>query len=82
MQQIEDELARGREDALYFEEQRETLLARYPNHWIAVYDKEVVGTARELRDLLLQLDERGVPRSRVFLEYLSTDKVVLVLHAE
>jgi hypothetical protein len=44
-----------------------------------VYDKHVVGIAKDLPDLLTQPDERGIPRDRVFLEYLTTDEIPLVV---
>jgi hypothetical protein len=76
---IKEELERARSDALYFESRRPELLHRYPNHWVAVYDKQVVGTAKELPILLTQIDNRGVPRDRVFIEYLTTDDTPLVV---
>jgi Family of unknown function (DUF5678) len=73
---------RYRADALFFEEQREELLQQHPEHWIAVYDRRIVGTARELLQLLEQLDRQGLPRGRVFVEFLPAKEDLLILDAE
>ena len=76
---IVQELERHRNDALYFEERRQELLEQFPDHWIAVYNKEVVATAKRLPQLIRKLDKQGVPRGKVFVEYLSTKDEILIL---
>jgi len=78
-QQIQQELDHYRNDALYFEHHRQELLRRYPERWIAVYDQQVVGTAKRLPQLLKQLEKRGLPRGRVFIEHVSAKEDLLIL---
>ena len=73
---------RYRADALFFEAHREELLRQHPEHWVAVYDQRVVGTARELLQLLEQLDRLGLPRGRVFVEFVSAKDDLLILTTE
>ena len=72
-------LDRYRDDALYFEQHRQELLARYPECWIAVSGERVVATGGSLRRLLQQLDAAGLPRGQVFVEHLSTEEDLLIL---
>jgi len=78
---VQEELERYRMDALYFEQHRQDLLHRYPERWIAVYNQEVVATARRLPQLLQQLENRGLPRAQVFIEHVSAKEVLLILPA-
>lgn len=70
---------RFRADALYFDAHREELLNRYPEHWVAVYCKRIVGVAREHRDLLAALTVSGVPAGRAYIQYAADDDVDLIL---
>ncbi len=76
---VEQELERYRADARYFEAHRQDLLARYPDHWVAIYHSRVVATARRLPALLEKLDRQRLPRSEVFIEHLAAQDDVLIL---
>lgn len=76
---VQQELERYRNDALYFEQHREELLKKYPECWIAVFEGDLVGTAKGLPQLLKHLDKRGLPQGRVFIEHLSTKEDLLIL---
>ncbi len=78
--QVQTELERYHNDALYFEQHRQGFLEQHPDHWIAVYKQQVVGVARGLPQLLKQLDKKGLPRGRVFIERLSTKEEILILY--
>ncbi len=80
--QVQDELERYRADALHFEAHRQELLEEYPERWIAVYGRQVVGTARRLPRLLEKLDRKGLPRGRVFVEHLYSKEDLLILPSE
>ena len=73
------QLQRLRRDAEYYHAHYEELLARYPEMWVAIYEEEVVGAAADLRDLLLSMNERGIPRGRGLVEYLAREPRLLVL---
>ena len=70
---IQDELGSFRDDALYFDRRRGEFLGSYPHQWVAVYQQQVVAVAGELDELFRQIDERGVPRGRVYVEYVCDD---------
>jgi hypothetical protein len=76
---IQHEIERYRADALYFEENREELVRQYPDRWIAIYGQRVVGTAKRLPVLVKQLERRGFPRGRVYIERASTKDDMLIL---
>jgi hypothetical protein len=80
--QLQPELERYRTDALYFEQHRQELLRRYPEHWIAVYDQDIVGIAKRLPRLLQKLEKQGLPRGQVFIEHVSSKEDLLTFHAE
>jgi len=69
---VQQELDRLRQDALYLDQHRDELLQRYPDRWVAVYHREVVGTARNLQRLVLQLKRKGIPPTEVYCQRLST----------
>jgi hypothetical protein len=71
--QIQQELDRFRADALYVEEHREELLKQYPERWVAILDRRVVGAAKDVRRLVKQLERKGIPPEDTYCRYL-TDK--------
>ena len=77
--QVQQELKRFRNDALYFQQHRRELLARYPDRWVAVYNRQVVGNAADPRRLLSQLKREGIPPSQVYWEHLSTKEELLIV---
>jgi hypothetical protein len=48
--QAQQELDRFRQDMLFLDGHRDELLRRYPERWVAVYNGEVVGAAKDLSD--------------------------------
>lgn len=76
---VQQELERYRNDALYFEEHRQDFLERYPERWVAVYNREVAGTASRLAQLLRHLEKEGFPRGDVFIEHISAKEDLLIL---
>lgn len=67
------------EDTRFLESIRPELQSKYPDCWVAVYRKELVGTAPALRDIMKQLAERGVPASHAVVDFLSKEPVALIL---
>ena len=80
--QTEQEKLRYRNDALFFDEHREELLQQYPEHWVAIYDQQVVGAANRLPQLLKELEERGLPQGDAFIERLSAKEDSFALFLE
>lgn len=59
----------------------EELVKRYPDQWIAVYRKEVIGHGDNLMILVRKLREEGVPLEDIALEKLSSKGVPVALQS-
>ena len=59
------ELRRFTEDQLFFEEMYHEFLERYPEKWVAVYHKEVVGVDEDFMRLLKSLKASGYQLTRL-----------------
>ncbi len=79
--QVEQELARFQSDAEYFDAHRSELLTQYPDRWVAVYNHEVVGAAKDTKRLVKQLHRKGIPPAHVYTEYLTENEELLILAA-
>ena len=77
--QVQQDLDRYRADALYLEEHREELLEQYPERWVAIYNLQVVGAAKDPRRLVKQLDRKGIPSGRVYRGHLTNKDELLIL---
>ena len=51
----------------------------YPDHFVAVYQKQVVGKGKNLKNLIRSLDENGVPKGLAVIEYVSSEPVGMIL---
>ena len=60
MDQRQADLRRFRRDVAYYAEHRDELLARYPEMWVAIFDRELVGVAADPRALVAALKERRI----------------------
>lgn len=58
---VKVELRRFTEDHLFFGEMHDEFLERYPEKWVAVYRKEVVGVDSDFGRLLKSLKASGYP---------------------
>lgn len=76
---VQQELEQFRSDAQYLEDHREELLEQYPERWVAIYNQQVVGAAKDAKRLKRQLERKGIPASRVFREYLTKKEELLIL---
>ena len=78
-QEIQQDLERYRQDALYFEAHRQELVDQYPERWVAIYRQQVVGAAKDLGRLIRQLERKGIPRGRAFVEFATDREELLIL---
>jgi hypothetical protein len=78
---VQQELEQYRSDAQYFNEHREELLAQYPERWVAIYNQQVVGVAKDPKRLKSQLERKGIPASRVYREYLTKNEELFILRS-
>jgi len=58
---------------------RDELVKQYPDQWIAVYRKDIVGHHKDLLSLVRKLRASGVPLQHVALEMLSREQTPLAL---
>jgi hypothetical protein len=64
---------------LFLDKHRDELLQRYPERWVAVYNGEVVGAAKDPKRLIRQLERKGIPPGEVYREYLTDREELLIL---
>jgi hypothetical protein len=76
---IHQELMKFRKDVLLLAQQRTSLTKKHPNMWIAFYNGEVVYVAKTLDDLLTEIDKMKLPRDMVITQFLSTEKIAMIL---
>jgi len=58
---------------------REEFLRQYPDQWIAVYRKDIIGNDKDLLRLIRKLRTGGAPLNRIALEMLSREEIPLAL---
>ncbi|HEY8885566.1 MAG TPA: DUF5678 domain-containing protein [Chloroflexota bacterium] len=73
------ELRRFQQDTDYLRTHWDDLLERYPEQWIAIYNREVVGVAPDFDRLLGELKKCGVPIGRARIEHMTRHDDVLIL---
>lgn len=69
-------------DALFLEKHRDELVSKHPNKWIAVYNRRVQVVDSNLTKLLKILDQKGLPRGQTVVEFLSTEKKLLIVFTD
>jgi len=58
---------------------QDELVKQYPDQWIAVYRKDIVGHHKDLLSLVRELRASGVPLQHIALEMLSCEETPLAL---
>ena len=79
---VKEELRHFHEDWLFFEAHYYELLEQHPEHWVAVLDKQVVGTDPDLEQLLTSLKSSGVPLSKLTVEKVTAEQETWILAAQ
>ena len=67
------------EDTRFLESIRPELQNKYPNCWVAVYQKQVVGTGTTLKEVIQKLDENDIPKSRAVIDFLRSEPIAMIL---
>ncbi len=65
-------------DALWFGDHYEELKSLYPDQWIGVCNKKVVGAHEDPELLMIELKSRGVPIERTFFDFVPTEEKVWI----
>lgn len=66
-------------DVKYIEERRSALTKEYPDHWIAVMHKKVVGHNRDRTELIKQVEDKNLDKSLIVIDFLFTNPPTLHL---
>ena len=66
-------------DVEYYEAHYVELLAQYPDQWIAILDRKVVGASDDAFKLMAQVEADGVPSNRVIRRHMTKDAELLIL---
>jgi hypothetical protein len=77
--QVQEEMERFRADAAWMDAHRGKLLQRYLDQWVAVYDQQVVGAAKDMKRLVKELERKGIRPGRTYTEYLTDKGELLIL---
>jgi len=79
MQEKQAELRRFRKDAEYYEAHRAELLQQYPEQWVAIFNQQVVAADQDFDRVLDEVEGRGLPVGRVFIQRLTAKDELLIL---
>ena len=60
MLDMERDMTRFHEDGQFFDTHYDELLKKYPEHWIAVFCKEVVGNGHRIRQAAERPEIQGI----------------------
>ncbi|MBI5148694.1 hypothetical protein HZA33_03365 [Candidatus Pacearchaeota archaeon] len=60
IEKIRNEFKRNREDLEFYTNNHKRLRREYPDQWVAIYDKKVVGHGKDLEKLCDELTEKGI----------------------
>ena len=66
-------------DVDYYEAHREELLNSYPEQWVAIRDKQIIGVATSPEELRGILEGKGLPTDRILVRHLTRTPDPLVL---
>ena len=58
---------------------RAELIKLHPDKWVAMHDVDLVAVADTLDEVLLLLDQQGIPRRETIVEYMDTERRNMVL---
>ncbi len=82
MQEAQKELEAFRKDTRWFSEHYDELRERYPDHWIAIYNQDVVAASPNQDAMFAELKRKRVSATKAYIKYLSTkDEVWIFLSA-
>ena len=70
------DLERFTADAKWFDSHYDELMAKYPDHWVGVYHKKVVGASTNGEDLIVKLSNDGMPVGRIYFNFLDSKQTI------
>lgn len=75
-EEFKRKMAQFSEDLAFIEKNRGKLLELYDENWIAVCKSEIVTHSKNYDDVLMQIEQKGLPKEQVVIKFLSSRKVV------
>lgn len=69
-------LARFTADAKWFDRHYDELLDKYPDQWVGVYHKKVVGASPDCEALIVNLSNDGMPVGRIYFNFLDSKQTL------
>jgi hypothetical protein len=79
MNEQQEEMEHFHRDTQYYAAHWAELLKQYPEHWVAIYDEQVVGASADFKQLLINLREAGIPTASVVIANPTLEEEVLIL---
>lgn len=79
MQDRQGEFKQYQRDIEYAETHHEELMNQYPEQWIAILNRKVVGTDSDVYQLIDGLRRQGIPTERAVLRHLTKEEELLIL---
>ena len=76
---LTDDLAAFRQLRIRMSEEHAGLIKQHPDRWVAVGLGGLLAVGDSEDEVLETIDDKGIPRSDVVVEYLDTDPPVLIL---
>ena len=74
-----ESLERFEEDIHFLERNEDKLKEKYPNKWIGILNKKVVGVSEDFDSLLLDLRSRDIDTGKAVIEFLSISEDIWIL---
>ncbi len=72
---LQTHLERYHADALWFGDRYEELRVLYPDQWVGVYNKEVVGAHEDPECLITDLKSKNVPIRHTYFRFMSAKEM-------
>ena len=79
LQLVGEALVQFKKDTLYADGHREEWTREYPNHWVIVFNEELVSVAPSLKEAMAKAESMGVPCNLAASELLITEDFDLIL---
>lgn len=76
---VDRELRGFRRAARVLSSKQPRMIDEYPKQWIAVYQGRVRVRARTFRSLMLQVDNKGLPRQHIIVRFIDRNQRTMIL---
>ncbi len=80
--EIASHLDQFSQDTMYLASIRPELQNKYPDHWVAVYEKKIIATAPTLKEVMRTLQANKIPTARAVVDFLRAEPIAMVLQAQ